>query len=153
MYWNRLPKSCKMSCFRATVCKTVRPMLSDRCLSVLSVTLVHCGQMVGCIKMKLGAQVGLGPGHNVLDGDPAPPPSKGHSPPPNFRPISVVAKWLDGLRCHLVWRYRPRPRRLYVRWRPSSPPQKGGGAHLPNFQPISIVAKRLDASRCHLVWR
>jgi len=39
----------------------------------------------------------------VLDGDPAPPPLKGHNPP-NFRPMSVVAKWLDGLRCHLVWR-------------------------------------------------
>jgi len=24
--------------------------------------------------------------------------------PPNFRPISVEAKWLDGPRCHLVWR-------------------------------------------------
>jgi len=24
--------------------------------------------------------------------------------PPNFRPLSVVAKGLDGLRCHLVWR-------------------------------------------------
>jgi len=31
--------------------------------------------------MKLGTQVGLGPGHILLDGDPAPPPSKGHSPP------------------------------------------------------------------------
>ena len=30
-------------------------------------------------KMKLGWQVGLGPGHIVLDGDPA-PPRKGHSP-------------------------------------------------------------------------
>ena len=27
-----------------------------------------------------GLQVGLGPGHIVLDGDPAPPPPKGHSP-------------------------------------------------------------------------
>ena len=27
--------------------------------------------------MKLGMQVGLGPGHIVLDGDPAPPPLKG----------------------------------------------------------------------------
>jgi len=35
--------------------------------------------------MKLGMQVGLGPGHIVLDGDPAPP--KGHTP--NFRPIST----------------------------------------------------------------
>jgi len=85
--------------FWATVCKTVRSMLSDR----LSVTLVHCGQMVGRIKMKLGVRVGVGPGHTALDGDPALPPSpKGHSP--NFLPISAVAKWLDGLRCHLVWR-------------------------------------------------
>ena len=55
-------------------------MLSVRCLSCLSVTFVHCGQTVGRIKVKLGTQVGLGPGHIVLDGDPAPPPPKGHSP-------------------------------------------------------------------------
>jgi len=30
--------------------------------------------------MKLGMQVGLGPGHTVLGGDPVPPPLKGHSP-------------------------------------------------------------------------
>jgi len=30
--------------------------------------------------MKLCMQVGLGPDHIVLDGDPAPPPSKGRSP-------------------------------------------------------------------------
>ena len=30
--------------------------------------------------MKLGTQVGLSPGHNVLDEDPAPSSSKGHSP-------------------------------------------------------------------------
>jgi len=45
------------------------------------VTLVYCGQTVGRIKTKLGLQVGLGPGHTVLDGDPPPPPLKGHSPP------------------------------------------------------------------------
>jgi len=89
--------------FWATVWKTVRPMLSVGCLSVLSVTFVHCGQMVGRIMMKLGTQVGLGPVHYVLDGDPAPPPPKGVGAP-NFRPISVAAKWLDGSRCHLVWR-------------------------------------------------
>ena len=55
-------------------------MLSDHCLSCLSVTLVYCGQMVGWIKMKLGMEVGLGPSHIVLDGDPAPPSQKGHSP-------------------------------------------------------------------------
>jgi len=76
-------------------------------LSVLSVglTLVYCGQTVGWIKMKLSTEVGLGPGHIVLDGDPAPLP-KGAQPrtAPNFRPMSVVAKWLDGSRCHLVHR-------------------------------------------------
>jgi len=35
------------------------------CLSCL---MVYCGQTVGWIKMKLGMQVGLGPGHIVLDG-------------------------------------------------------------------------------------
>jgi len=48
--------------FWATICKTVRPMLSDccLCLSVLFVTLVHCGQIVGRIKMKFAMQVSLG---------------------------------------------------------------------------------------------
>ena len=41
-------------------------------------TVVYCGQTVGRIKMKLGTEVSLGPGHIVLDGDPAPP--KGHNP-------------------------------------------------------------------------
>jgi len=40
--------------------------------------------------MPLGAKVGLGPGHIVLHGDPA-PPTKGHTP--NFWPMSIVAKW------------------------------------------------------------
>ena len=47
-------------------------------LSVLSVTLVYRGQTVGWTKIKLGMEARLGPGHTVLDGDPAPP--KGHSP-------------------------------------------------------------------------
>jgi len=72
-------------------------MLSGRypVLSVsLHVTLEYCGQTVGRIKMKLGMLVGLSPGHIVLDGDPAPPPNR--STAPNFRPIFVVAKRLDG---------------------------------------------------------
>ena len=58
-------------------------MLSHRCpvLSVLSVRLVNCGQTVGWIKMKLGEQIGLGPGHTMLDGDPATPLPKRNSPP------------------------------------------------------------------------
>jgi len=57
------------------------PMLSDRSLSCLSVCNVGVlWPMDGRIKMKLGTWVGLVPGHIVLDGDPAPPHPKGHSP-------------------------------------------------------------------------
>ena len=62
---------------------------------------VCCGQTAGWIKMPLGTEVGLGPGLIVLDGDPAPPQQRGQSPH-NFRPMSIMAKWLDGSRCHLV---------------------------------------------------
>jgi len=73
------------------------------CLSCpVCLTFVYCGQTVGWIQMKLGMQVGLGPGYIVLDGDPAPPLQRGTAP--NFRHISVMAKWSDGLRCHLVSR-------------------------------------------------
>ena len=98
--------------FWATVCKTVRPMLSDPCpvclsvclsCPVLSVTLVYCGQTVKRIKMKLGVQVGLIPGHIVLDGNRAPPKEK-EAQLPNFSPMSIVAKRLNGSRCHLVRR-------------------------------------------------
>jgi len=59
--------------FWATIYKTIRPMLYGTvvCLVCLSVTLVHCGQTVGWIKIPLGMEVGLGPGQIVLDGDPA----------------------------------------------------------------------------------
>ena len=140
----------------ATVYKAVCPVLSDRCpvclsvcLSVLSVTLVHCGQTVGRIKMKLGMQVGLGPGHIVLDGDPAPLPSKGHSPhfsakrgqspSPIFQPLLLWANgWMhqDG-----TWYGgRPQPRRLCVRWGPSCPQKKGHIYSHPIFWPMSVVA-------------
>ena len=125
--------------FRRSVCKTVRPMLWDRCLSVcLSCHMscpvcnvgvlwpngwsdqdetwqagrprlwphcvrwgpsspswgppqkggrapqfsahVYCGQTAAWIKMPLGVEVCLGPGHIVLDVDPAPLPKKGESP-------------------------------------------------------------------------
>jgi len=51
--------------------------------------------------MTHGMEMGLGPGHIVLDGDPAPLPKKG-TEPSHFRPIFIVAKRLDASRCHLV---------------------------------------------------
>jgi len=40
--------------------------------------------------MVRGTEVDLGPGHIVLDGDPA-PPAKGAQQPPSFGPMSIVA--------------------------------------------------------------
>jgi len=59
--------------------------------------------MAAWIKMQFGMEVGIGPGHNVLDGDPAPLPKKGGRAPPNFRLLFIVDKQLDASRCHLVW--------------------------------------------------
>ena len=63
-------------CYGNVVCLSV--CLS--CLSVLSVTFVYCGQMVGWIKMTLGTDVDLGPGHIALDGDPSTLPQRGTAP-------------------------------------------------------------------------
>jgi len=41
---------------------------------------VYCGQTAEWTKMALGMEVDLGPGHIVLDGDPAPSPKKGAHP-------------------------------------------------------------------------
>jgi len=93
---------------------------------------VCCGEMAVWIRMPLDMEVGLSSSDFVLDGDPAPPPKKGAQPPiiriplgtevdlslgdivldgdpappppPQFSANVHVAKRLDGLRCHLVWR-------------------------------------------------
>jgi len=125
--------------FWATVCKTVRPMLSVRCLSV-------------CLSCLWRMQVGLGPGHIVLGGDPAPPPQRGGGgPTPIFGPYLL---WLNGWMDQDATWYggRPRPRRLCVRWESRSPSPKRG-VEPPNSRPMFIVAKRLDGSRWYLVWR
>jgi len=112
----------------------------------------------------------LRPGHIVLDGDPA-LPQRGADP--NFRPISVVAKWLDGSRCHLVQRWASAKATLphkngpcllwpngwmdqddtwhggrphYARWGQSSPTHKVDRAPF-NSRPMSVVAKQLCGSR------
>jgi len=45
--------------------------------------------------MPLGTEIGLGLRDSVLDGDPA--PLRKEAQPLNFRPMSVVAKRLEGL--------------------------------------------------------
>jgi len=80
-----LSDRCLSSCL--SVCLSV-------CLSCMSVMLVYCGQTVGWIEMKLGVQVGLGPGHIALDREPAPLPERGTAP--IFGPSLLWSNgWMD----------------------------------------------------------
>jgi len=58
----------------------------------------YCGKPAGCIRIPLATEVGLSLG-NVRWGPSFRSP-KG-AQPPNIRPMFVLAKWLDGPRCHL----------------------------------------------------
>jgi len=79
--------------------------------------------MARWIKMPLATEVGLGPGHTVLDGDPAPTSQK-RGTPPIFGPCLLWPNsWMDQ---DATWyRGRPRSRRHCVRWWTKLPPGKG----------------------------
>jgi len=101
----------------------------------LSVTLVYCGQTLGWIKMKLDMQVGLGPGHSVLDGDPTPPPPKRHSP--QFSTHICCGQMAGSIKMPLGSEVGLDPSDS-VRWGPNSPYQKGGRAPPPVFGPCLL---------------
>ena len=86
--------------------------------------------MAASIKMLLGMEIGIGPCHFVLDGDPAPPPQKGTEHAPNFRPMFIVANgWMDQ---HGTWHGGGPWSRLHcARWGRNSLSQKG--AEPPQF--------------------
>ena len=90
---------------------------------------VYCRQTAGWIKMPLGTEVGLGPGDVVLDGYPA-PPKRGTAP--CFRPMSIVAKRLDGWGRHLVRKTEVDlgPGHIVLDGDPAPPPQKGHSSPL-----------------------
>jgi len=64
-------------------------------------------------------EVGLGSGYIVLDGD----PQRGTAP--NFRPMSVVAKQVDGSRYHSLGRYDIGPGDILLDGDPPPPSSKG----------------------------
>jgi len=88
--------------------------------------------MVGRIKMKLGMQVGVGPGHIVLDGDPAPPPPKGHSPT-QFSAHICCGQIAACIEMPLGMELGLSPGDFVLDGTPLYPPQKGGGDPLPQF--------------------
>jgi len=75
------------------------PVLRDRrvvcmpvCLSVCpSVMLVFVAKRLDRSRCQLVSRYSLGPGDNMLDGEPAPPRKDAHLPP-TFQPMSIVAK-------------------------------------------------------------
>ena len=57
---------------------------------------VYCIQTAERIKMALGVEVGLGTGHIVLDGEPAPLPQNGGRAPPIFGPFLLLPNcWMN----------------------------------------------------------
>jgi len=139
----------------STVCKTVRPMLSDRCplcLSVLSVTLVYCGQTVGWITMPTWYEVRPQPRPHCVGWGASSPTERGTS----SRTLSQFtdagkpeSAYINSGPCLLrpngwmnqdaTWEGRPRPRRHCVRWGPSSPlPTERGMASPHTFWPTLL---------------
>jgi len=98
--------------------------------------------------MKLGMQVGLGPGHIVLDGDPVPLPQKGRSP--QFSAHVNCGQTAGWIKMPLGMEVDLDSGQIVLDGDPAPPPQKGT---TPNFRPISVVVEWLDGSRCHLVGR
>jgi len=110
IFWRRFVKRFAL-CYRTVVCP-----LCLSCLCCL-VTLVYCDQMVGRIRVTLTLSMEVELGHIILDEDPALPNGKGPRSPLHFhnlrtqalrpykpRPMSIVAKRLDGSGCHLIGR-------------------------------------------------
>jgi len=101
-----------------------------------SVTCMYCGQTVRRIKMKLGMQVGLGPGYIVLDGNPAPPPLfSAHIC------CDQMAAWIN---MSLGMEQGLGPGDFVLDGDPAPPSPKG--AEPPDFRPMYIVATRLHGS-------
>jgi len=127
-FWANVVKQFAL-CYQTVVCLSV--------LSVLSVTLMYCGQTVEWIKMKLGMQVGLGPGHIVLDGDPALAPPKGHSS--QFSAHICCGQMAGWIKMSLVMEVGLGQGDFVLDGDPALLPKKGRRAGS-NFRPMSIVA-------------
>jgi len=127
--------------FWATVCKAVRPMLSDRCpVCPICVSVpVYCRQTVGWIKMKLGMEVGYSPGHIVLDGDPAPPPQKKGGTASQFSAHVCWGQTAGWIKMPLGTEVGLDPGDIVLGGDPA-PPRKGHSSPPPSFRPLSIVA-------------
>jgi len=89
--------------------------------------------------MPIGTEVGLGPGHIVLDENPAP---QGYSSPPLFGPCLLWPNgWMDQDTIPLGTEIGLGPSDIVLDGIPNSP-QRKGAQQPPTFRPMHIVAKR-----------
>ena len=102
-------------------------LFSPACLSV---TLVYCGQTVGWIKMKLGAEVGLNPGNTVFNGNPA-PQKRGTAALHHFSAHVYCGKTAEWIKMPLGTERGLDPGHI-VRWGPTCLPLQRGTA-APHF--------------------
>jgi len=136
-------------------------MLSDRCLSCLSVpsiTLMYCSQTVGWIKNATWYGGRPRPRPHCIRRGPSSP--RGHSPPISGLCLLRPNGWMD--QDAICYGRRPRPKSHCVRLAPSSPKRgtsapphsrKKEARHPTIFGPCLLWQKRLDGPRCHLVRR
>ena len=101
-------------------------------------TFVHCGQTVGRIKMKLGMEVGVGPVHIVLDGDPAPPPQRGTAPV-QFSAHVCCAKTAGWIKMPLGGEVGIGPGTILLYGDPAPLPKYGHSSPPPLFGPCLLL--------------
>jgi len=103
--------------------------------------------------MALRTEVGLGPIHILLDGDPASPSQKrGHRH--QFSAHFYCSQTAAGcIKMPLRMEVGLGPGHIVIDGDPAAPQNGGGAGTVPNFRPTSIVAKQLYASEYHLVQR
>jgi len=111
---------------------------------------VRSGQTAGWIRIRLGTEVGLGPGRIVLVGNPAPPTKKAQ--PPIFAHVRS-GQTAGGIKMQLGTEVSLGPDHIVLDGDLVSPPSKGAQQRSPNFQPTSTVAKRLDGLTVRLCMR
>jgi len=98
----------------------------------------YCGQKAGCIKMPLDVELGLGPGHIVLDGDPT-PPKTGQSP--HFSADVCCGQTFESIKMPLGTEVGLGPGHIVLDADPAPPSPNG---NIPQFRTMSVGAKRLD---------
>ena len=81
--------------------------------------------------MPLGTEVGLGPGHIVLVGDPAPPPRKGTAP--QFSAHIYCGQTAGWMKMPRLTKVGIRPGHIVLDGEPAPPPKGGTSLPLPIF--------------------